>query len=194
MDNRRIKYYLAYKPYGMLNQFTDKLGRSTLAQLYNFPKDIYSVGRLDMDSEGLIFLSNDKTINQKILSPEFGHEKEYLVQVEGVPRKPELELLEKGVVIENKVTLPSKVRLLENQPALPERIPPIRQRKNIPTSWISVTLIEGRNRQVRKMTAYIGYPTLRLIRIRIGSLLLENMKPGDVKEIKMAKIGELFTP
>ncbi|RJP67064.1 MAG: pseudouridine synthase [Ignavibacteriales bacterium] len=179
-----FKYYIAYKPYGMLTQFTDGNGRSTLADLFPFPKDVYPVGRLDMDSEGLVLLTNDKKLNHMLLNPKFRHEREYLAQVEGVPTQEAIDKLCKGVIIENKLTLPAKVKLVEEPKELPERIPPIRERKNIPTSWLSISLIEGRNRQVRKMTASEGYPTLRLIRIRIGNILLQKMKPGEVREIK----------
>lgn len=178
-----LKYYLAYKPYGMLTQFTDEHGRKTLADLFPFPKDVYPVGRLDMDSEGLVLLTNDKKLNHMLLNPKFAHEREYLVQVEGVPSKEAIKNLCDGVLIENKLTLPAKVKLVEQPKNFAERIPPIRERKNIPTSWLSISLIEGRNRQVRKMTASVGYPTLRLIRIRIENQLLKDLKPGEVREI-----------
>ena len=176
-----LKYYLAYKPYDTLTQFTDKEGRKTLADLFAFPKDVYPVGR--PDSEGLVLLTNDKKLVDQMLNPKNRHEREYLIQVEGIPSEVDLKKLEKGVIIEKRKTLPAKVKLLAGEPNVTERVPPIRQRKNIPTSWLSITLVEGRNRQVRKMTAHIGYPTLRLIRIRIGNLKLGKMKPGEVKEI-----------
>jgi 23S rRNA pseudouridine2457 synthase len=178
-----LKYYLAYKPYGTLTQFTDKEGRKILTDLFTFPKDVYPVGRLDMDSEGLVLLTNDKKLVDQMLNPINLHEREYLVQVEGIPSVVELKKLEKGVIIKKRKTLPAKVKLLAGEPNVSERVPPIRKRKNIPTSWLSITLVEGRNRQVRKMTAYIRYPTLRLIRIRIGNLKLGKMKPGEVKPI-----------
>ncbi|RJP70094.1 MAG: pseudouridine synthase [Ignavibacteriales bacterium] len=184
-----LKYYLAYKPYGMLTQFTDEQGRKTLADLFPFPKDVYPVGRLDMDSEGLVLLTNDKKLNHMLLNPKFAHEREYLVQVEGVPSKEAIKKLCDGVLIENKLTLPAKVKLVDPPKNIPERTPPIRERKNIPTSWLSISLIEGRNRQVRKMTASVGYPTLRLIRIRIENQLLKDLKPGEVREIKTPAIS-----
>jgi len=184
-----LKYYLAYKPYGMLTQFTDEQGRKTLADLFPFPKDVYPVGRLDMDSEGLVLLTNDKKLNHMLLNPKFAHEREYLVQVEGVPSKEAIKKLCDGVLIENKLTLPAKVKLVEQPKNIAERIPPIRERKNIPTSWLSISLIEGRNRQVRKMTASVGYPTLRLIRIRIENQLLKDLKPGEVREINNPAIS-----
>ncbi len=173
----------------MLTQFTDKEGRSTLADLFPFPKDVYAVGRLDMDSEGLVLLTNDKKLNHLILNSKFAHEKEYLVQVEGIPTNEAIRKLCEGVVIENKQTLPAKVKPVETPKNIPDRIPPIRERKNIPTSWLSISLIEGRNRQVRKMTASVGFPTLRLIRIRIENILLKDMKPGEVREIKNPEIS-----
>ncbi len=168
----------------MLTQFTDGEGRPTLADLFSFPKDVYPVGRLDMDSEGLVLLTNDNKLNHMLLNPKFKHEREYLVQVEDLPTREAIGKLCSGVIIENKLTLPAKVKLVEEPKELPERIPPIRERKNIPTSWLSISLIEGRNRQVRKMTASVGFPTLRLIRIRIENILLDGMKPGEVCEIK----------
>ena len=181
------KYFIAYKPYGILTQFTDKEGRKTLADLFNFPKDVYPVGRLDMDSEGLVLLTNDKKLVDLLLNPKNRHEREYLVQVEGIPNENDIRELENGIIIEKRKTLPPKIKLLNFTPDVPERNPPIRFRKNIPTSWLRIILTEGKNRQVRKMTAYIGFPTLRLIRIRIGTLKLGNMRLGEIKEIKINK-------
>jgi 23S rRNA pseudouridine2457 synthase len=176
----------------MLTQFTDSEGRKTLSDLYPFPPDVYAVGRLDMDSEGLIFLTNDKKLNFYLLNPQNEHPREYLAQVEGIPGKSDLEKLEKGVIIENRKTLPAKATLLNEDPHLPERIPPIRERKNIPVSWIRLNLIEGKNRQVRKMTAHIGFPTLRLVRVAIGKLKLGSLKPGEVKEIRIISYKDVF--
>jgi 23S rRNA pseudouridine2457 synthase len=146
-----------------------------------------------MDSEGLILLTNDKSITDILLNPKFSHEREYLVQVEGVPNKDDLKKLEKGVIIEGRKTLPAKAKLLDAPPQLiEERVPPIRERKNIPVSWISLALIEGKNRQVRKMTASIGFPTLRLIRFRIGKVLLNGLRPGQVREIKVSSIHDII--
>ena len=170
-----LKYFAVYKPYGMLSQFTDTSGRQTLSDLYNFPKDVYPVGRLDMDSEGLLLLTNDKSLTDYLLNPKSMHEKEYYVQVEGNPTKEALKQLRAGVIIEKKKTLPAKAKLID-EPGFPPRVPPIRVRKTIPTSWISLIITEGRNRQVRKMTAAIGFPTLRLVRVRIKNILLRNMQ------------------
>ncbi|MCK9280684.1 MAG: pseudouridine synthase [Melioribacteraceae bacterium] len=178
-----MHYYKIYKPYGVLSQFSDKDGRRTLADLNNFPKDVYPIGRLDMDSEGLLILSDDKKLNDRMLNPSSKEEKEYYVQVENIPAPQKLIEFSQGIIIEGKRTLPAKIKIIE-PPKFEPRIPPIRERKSIPDCWLSVTLIEGRNRQVRKMTAAIGCPTLRLVRIRIGNILLADMNPGEVKELK----------
>jgi 23S rRNA pseudouridine2457 synthase len=186
-------YFKIYKPYGMLSQFTDDAGRLTLANLYNFPVDVYPVGRLDSNSEGLLLLTNDKTLTDLLLNPKYEHEREYAVQVDGAPRKVDLEKLESGVVIESRKTKPAKVFFLNEFNQFPERNPPIRVRKNIPDTWIKLIITEGRNRQVRKMTAAIGFPTLRLIRIRIANIYLDNLLPGDVTELTSNEIKELYT-
>ena len=186
----RYKYYLVNKPYGVLTQFTDQAGRSTLASLFNFPKDVYPVGRLDMDSEGLLIITNDKELTDHLLNPKRKHEREYYVQVEGVPDKEALKKLCGGVEIKGERTLPAKVKLIQD-PLFPERIPPIRERKNIPVSWISLVLTEGKNRQVRRMTAAVGYPTLRLVRARIKNIILAEMKPGEVRELSDSEITDL---
>jgi len=182
------KYFIVHKPYGVLTQFTDNENRPTLTGLFNFPKDVYPVGRLDKDSEGLLLLTNDKQLTDFLLNPKNKHEREYLVQVEGIPTKEALQKLCSGVLIEGKKTLPAKAKLIED-PNFPPRLPPVRERKTIPTSWISLTLIEGRNRQVRKMTAAVGFPTLRLVRVRIENLLLGNLNVGEVKEIGLNDVG-----
>ena len=176
------KYFILYKPYGVLTQFTDKANRKTLSSLYKFDEDIYPVGRLDLDSEGLLLLSNDKKLTDHLLNPKYKHEREYFVQVEGTPTERDLQKLRDGIILRDGKTLPSKVKIIDD-PNFPPRIPPIRERKNIPTCWLSITLVEGRNRQVRRMTAVIGYPTLRLVRVRIKNLFLGKLKVGEVKEI-----------
>ncbi len=183
-------YFSVYKPYGMLSQFTDAGGRTTLGDLYKFPKDVYPVGRLDSDSEGLLILTNDKRLTDSLLNPKFKHEREYFVQVEGIPGKTELDKMRDGMNIRNYTTLPAKVRII-NEPDLPPRVPPIRVRKAIPETWLSVCLTEGRNRQVRRMTAAINHPTLRLVRVRIKNILLNSMAPGEVRVLTANEISEL---
>jgi 23S rRNA pseudouridine2457 synthase len=190
MSLNNFKYFILNKPYGVLSQFTDKEGRKTLGDIYKFPRDVYSVGRLDMDSEGLLLLTNDKSLTNFLLNPVYEHEKEYYVQVEGIPQESSLEKLRNGVLINGKKTLFSKVRKID-EPNFPQRIPPIRARKNIPTCWMSISITEGRNRQVRKMTAYIGHPTLRLIRVRIKNLLIDGLLPGSIRKLNSREIDEL---
>ena len=188
-----MKYFALYKPYGVLSQFTGGDGKKTLAGLYNFPENVYPVGRLDMDSEGLLLLTDDKSLTEYLLNPENRHEREYYVEVEGIPTEEELRKLESGVIIEGKMTLPAKAKLLTNI-KIEARESPIRFRKNVPDCWISLTLIEGRNRQVRKMTAGIWHPTLRLIRVRIKNILLGEMKPGEVRLLSSTEVKELKGP
>lgn len=184
---KQFRYFIVNKPYGVLSQFTDSEGRKTIADLYNFQKDVYPVGRLDYDSEGLLLLTNDKSLNDLLLNPKNKHEREYYVQVEGIPDKNSLKKLKEGVFIEGRKTLPAKVKIIDKI-EIPERNPPIRFRKNIPTTWISISLTEGKNRQVRKMTAAIGFPTLRLIRVRVENVKLDSWNFGDVKEILRGEI------
>ncbi|MEM1136116.1 MAG: pseudouridine synthase [Bacteroidota bacterium] len=184
---RDLKYFVIYKPFGVLSQFSEADGHPGLGSIYAFPKDVYAIGRLDRDSEGLLILSNDQKLNHKLLNPKFAHNRTYLTQVEGIPEIKELEAFEKGIVIKvNKKayhTKPAKVQLIEAPEYLPERTPPIRFRKNKPTSWLALSINEGKNRQVRKMTAKIGYPTLRLVRKSIVGLHLLSYIPGSVQEI-----------
>jgi 23S rRNA pseudouridine2457 synthase len=175
--------YLLYKPYGVLSQFTDPVGgKRTLGELYDFPKAVYPVGRLDETSEGLLILSDDASLNARLLGQ--GIEKEYWVQVEGIPTDAALQQLRQGVDIRIRKkpyhTRPAQVRRLDPAPDLPERDPPIRFRQSIPTSWVSIGLREGKNRQVRKMTAKVGFPTLRLLRWRLGEYTLADLSPGEV--------------
>lgn len=183
-----LRYFLIYKPYGMLSQFSREGDHATLADLdFRFPKDVYPVGRLDADSEGLLLLTNNTKVNGALLNPKKGHERTYLVQVEGVFSPEAKAMLEKGVEINvnGKMykTLPAKVEILANSPQVPERNPPIRVRLTVPDSWIKIQLTEGKNRQVRKMTAKVGFPTLRLIRSEIIGHTIEGMVPGEVREI-----------
>jgi len=182
MARPQYKYILLNKPFGVLPQFTDKLGRPTLKDLVPF-ENIYPVGRLDLDSEGLMLLTDDGELNHYLSSPKNKQPKTYWAQVEGTPDERSLITLRKGIVIEGKKTLPAGVKMIDEPKNLWPRLKPIRFRKNIPTSWLEITLHEGRNRQVRKMTAAAGFPCLRLIRISIGSLELGELKPGQFREI-----------
>ncbi|MDI6803239.1 MAG: pseudouridine synthase [Bacteroidota bacterium] len=187
-----MHYIILYKPYGVLCQFSDKEDRPTLSDLGKFPKDVYPVGRLDFDSEGLVLLTNDNTLKHKLLEPKFKTPKTYLAQVETIPDENALEKLRKGVVIEGKKTLPAEVKLLEQEPNLPPRSVPIRFRKNVPTAWLEITIYEGRNRQVRKMTAAVGHPTLRLVRIKMGNIELGNLLIGEVRNLRTKVKDKLY--
>ena len=189
MKVKMFNYFILHKPYGVLTQFTDKEKRKTLSSLYNFPKDVYPVGRLDMDSEGLLLLTNDKSLTDYLLNPKNKHEREYFVQVEKTPTEQELQKLCDGINLKDGKTLPARIKIIDD-PNFPPRIPPIRERKNIPTSWLSIILIEGRNRQVRRMTAAIGFPTLRLVRVRIGNILLGKMMIGEVRELTIKELKD----
>ncbi|MFA7229537.1 MAG: pseudouridine synthase, partial [Melioribacteraceae bacterium] len=179
MNNQKI-YYLINKPYGMLSQFSSRDEKPALSSLQKFPKDVYPVGRLDADSEGLLIITNDKALTDYLLNPKNRHEREYFVQVEGIPADNDLQKLREGILLKDGKTLPAKIKIIED-PDFSPRVPPIRERKNIPTRWLSITLIEGKNRQVRRMTAAVGHPTLRLVRVRIKKLVLKNLNAGEVK-------------
>lgn len=184
------RYILFHKPYGVLSQFTAELpGQRTLAE-FQLPKDLYAAGRLDRDSEGLLLLTNDGPLIKKLLEPG-RHERTYLVQVEGIPNPAAIQQLEQGVTIQNYRTLSARARLLEKEPSLPPRDPPIRVRKAIPTSWIELTLREGKNRQVRHMTAAIGFPTLRLVRTAIGTITLGDLAQGQWRELTSREVENL---
>ena len=191
MINPHYKYFLLNKPYGVLSQFTDKDNRFTLSSIYNFPNDVYPAGRLDLDSEGLLILTNDKSLTDYLLNPKKKHEREYYVQVESIPTKEALQNLRRGIELKDGLTLPAKVKLIDD-PGFPVRIPPIRDRKNIPVRWISITLTEGRNRQIRRMTAATGYPTLRLIRVRIKNLIIGDLQSGEFRELKKDEVNKLM--
>ena len=170
-----------HKPYGVLSQFTpDGSPNRPLAE-FGFPKNVYPIGGLDADSEGLLLLSDESAWNARLLEPRHAHEREYWVQVERIPDAGSLNQLAVGVLIQGRLTLPCHGTLLEPQPDIPPRDPPIRFRKNVPDCWISMELIEGKNRQVRRMTAAVGHPTLRLLRTRIGRLTLDGLAAGEWK-------------
>jgi 23S rRNA pseudouridine2457 synthase len=169
------------KPYGVLSKFTDPAGRPTLAG-YLTLTGIYPAGRLDRDSEGLLLLTDDGALQQRLADPRFKLAKTYWAQVEGIPDEPALARLRAGIVIDAHRTRPAQARLIA-EPVLWPRDPPIRFRRHIPTAWIELTLTEGRNRQVRRMTAAVGHPTLRLVRDAIGPWTLDGLQPGEWREL-----------
>lgn len=177
------KIILFNKPYGVLCQFTDPDGRKTLADFIDMP-GVYAAGRLDRDSEGLLVLTDDGKLQAKISSPKFKQDKTYLVQVENIPDKTAIEQLQNGIELKDGMTKPARVRLIED-PDLWPREPPIRERKNIPTAWLEISLREGRNRQVRRMTAAVGHPTLRLIRTKVADWQLNSLQPGEWVEVNL---------
>ena len=188
------RYFIIYKPYQVLAQFSSTEGKANLKDFFNVPKDVYPVGRLDYDSEGLLILTNDTSLNHRLLNPQFKHEREYWVQVEGSITKDAVDHLRKGLVIsidgKQHKTIPAKSFVFDEPPPVYDRNPSIRFRKNIPVSWISLTLTEGKNRQVRRMTAKVGFPTLRLIRYRIEKLTIQNMQPKDMRELTREEIDD----
>jgi len=183
---KRFTNYLIYKPYRVVCQFRKDGDQKTLGELHNFPKNVYPIGRLDKDSEGLLLLSNNPALNAAILRPKKKLGKTYWVQVEGVPNIKQLNRLQTGLEIKHEkkiiVTKPCKAHILKKV-TLPERIPPIRFRKSVSDSWLEIILFEGKNRQVRKMTAAIGLPTLRLVRVGIGNLVMSEMQSGKVVQL-----------
>jgi 23S rRNA pseudouridine2457 synthase len=171
-----------FKPYGVLCQFRDASGRPTLAPLVPIA-GIYPAGRLDFDSEGLLLLTEDGSLAHCLTDPRFLHPKTYLVQVERAPLPEALQALRDGVVLRDGRTRAARVELLEAEPALPERPVPVRFRKNVPTAWLRLVITEGRNRQVRRMTAAVGHPTLRLVRVAVGPVALGHLSPGQWREL-----------
>ncbi|HTZ21895.1 MAG TPA: pseudouridine synthase [Opitutaceae bacterium] len=184
------------KPYGMLSQFTPEPGSRwrTLAEL-GLPPCVYPIGRLDADSEGLLLLTDEAELNERLLHPRHGHEREYWVQVERVPTDESLAQLAEGVTLGGLQAQPCRIRRLGPPPAVPPREPPVRFRKNVPDCWLALELTEGKNRQVRRMTAAIGHPTLRLIRKRIGSLSLDQLAltPGQWRKLTMEERRLMFS-
>ncbi len=175
------------KPFDLLSQFTQEAaGQRTLAEC-GLPPRVYPVGRLDRDSEGLLLLSDEKTLVDRLLNPRHEHPRTYQVQVEQIPDEAALEQLRRGVLIEGKLTRPCRAWHLEKDPDFPPRVPPIRVRLNVPVCWIGLELTEGRNRQVRRMTAKVGHPTLRLVRVKIGGLELGTLAPGQWRELTGAE-------
>jgi len=186
MSNKEPRYFIINKPYKVLSQFSDEDGNLGLGTLFKLPKDVYPVGRLDLDSEGLLLLTNDKTVNHKLLDPKYDHRRIYRVEVEGVPSNALLAKFRSGVEINLKgkthKTKPCDVRIL-NDMVIEEREPSVNRKKHPITSWIEVALTEGKNRQVRRMTSKIGHPTLRLIRYSIEGLELGSLASGQIVEL-----------
>lgn len=183
-----MKYIAFFKPYGIQCQFSGENPAETLS-VFNLPKDVYPVGRLDKDSEGLLILSDDGAFIDQVLNPRFDKEKIYWVEVENIPTEESLNVLRKGgVKIQDYKTKPASVKIIHPDPAIAPRNPPVRFRKNIPTCWLEIKISEGKNRQVRRMTASINHPTLRLIRMQVGRFHLGNLAPGQWIEIKKSEI------
>jgi 23S rRNA pseudouridine2457 synthase len=180
------------KPYGVLPCFTDSDGRQTLADYIDLP-GVYAAGRLDLDSEGLLLLTSDGRLAHYITDPQHKLPKVYLAQIERIPNEVALERLGEGVVLNGKKTKPAEVHLLLEDPNLPDRLVPIRFRKNVPTAWVEITLREGLNRQVRRMTAAVGHPTLRLVRVAIGPIVLGGLQPGEWRDLTSREIEQIYS-
>jgi 23S rRNA pseudouridine2457 synthase len=178
------------KPYKVLSCFTDPAGRPTLADYIDVP-GVYVAGRLDYDSEGLLLLTSDGKLAHRVTHPRHKLKKVYLVQVENIPDDRALEQLRQGVIVKGKQTRSAQVELLTEEPVLFPRSEPIRYRRNIPTAWLKITLQEGRKRQIRRMTAAVGYPTLRLVRVAIGPITLADLKPGQWRDLTPTELGFL---
>lgn len=181
------RYIIFHKPFNVLSQFTPEDGARSLSE-FKLPPEVYAAGRLDKDSEGLLLLTNDGAMIERLLNPKNEKPKTYWVLVERVPTEEELERMRIGLKIEDYLTKPCLVKILDPQPEVAPRDPPVRYRKTVQDIWIEMTITEGKNRQIRKMTAAIGHPTLRLIRKEMGSLKLQDLSPGEWREISREEI------
>ncbi|HSI12833.1 MAG TPA: pseudouridine synthase [Chthoniobacter sp.] len=181
-----------HKPYGVLSQFTPDGSKHRPLAEFDFPKGVYPLGRLDAESEGLLLLSDEAGLNSRLLHPTRGHRRTYWALVERVPTREALDQLERGVVIGGHRTLPCRSWLLEPQPEMPPRVPPIRYRKNVADVWIALELVEGKNHQVRRMTAAVGHPTLRLVRVKIGAFELGAQAAGTWRELSAVERESVF--
>lgn len=181
-----------HKPYGVLSQFTDDGSANRTLAEFGFPNGVYPIGRLDADSEGLLLLSDEARLTEQLLHPRKGHERTYWAQVERIPSEAALAELRRGVDLRGDRTRPCRAKVLEPQPVMPPRVPPIRFRKNVPDTWIELVLTEGKNRQVRRMTASVGHPTLRLVRVAIGGLRVESIGAGEWRELTREERDALF--
>jgi 23S rRNA pseudouridine2457 synthase len=188
---REFFYYVFNKPYNVICQFSPQEDKKTLADFLKISKDVYPAGRLDYDSEGLLLLSNDNALKARLLDPAFAHEREYLAFVEGVPDRYEMDRFREGLAIEGYKTKPAHIEIAEQPDWLTDRIPPPRTYETKAYSWLRITLTEGKNRQVRKMTAAIGHPTLRLLRVRIMNIKIDGIAPGDYRALTKVEITEL---
>ena len=194
-----MEYYcIIYKPFNVLSQFTSGEGKQTLKDFFDVPIDVYAVGRLDYDSEGLLVLTNDKKLNHHLLNPSFAHDREYWVQIDGEINDEAIDDLQRGVdiTVDGKTYRTKKCMAARFKipPVVTERNPPIRFRKNLPTSWIKLILTEGKNRQVRKMTAAVGFPTLRLIRYRLEKCTIELLQPGEMRILTQGEAYHFLFP
>lgn len=189
--NIDCRYIIFHKPYGVLSQFTQETPKHQTLKDYIDVPDVYAVGRLDWDSEGLLLLTNDGRLQHRLSDPRFGHERTYWVQVERIPDVDAITRLQTGIEIQGYRTRPAQVRLLPEDPPVGDRHPPIRFRKNVPTAWLEMTLTEGKNRQVRRMTAAVGFPTLRLIRVSIAHLRLDGLAVGVWRDLTPSEVKSL---
>ena len=184
------RYLKFFKPFDVLTRFTDEEGRATLKDFVDVP-NVYPVGRLDRDSEGLLILTDDGPLAHRLTDPRYDHPKTYLAQVERIPDAGALDALRSGVILKDGLTRPAEVELLPEEPNLPDRSVPIRFRKNVPTAWVRLVLREGRNRQIRRMTAAVGFPTLRLVRVASGSVGLGDLQPGFWADLTPEELSSL---